>query len=261
MPERPFVGITTLMPGTAASRFDDTGTFASRGSHTPTVILGAMKRFAHRAAARVQLEMARRSTSIGPWCCVPRDRSRLRGSAPRPRPRAGASVFRDQLDHLARRYEVVPCGAPVAASTPDLPADGYRWRSPSTTTCGVIATTLRRRCPSTGLPATFFLTGRTLDGPDPFWWQDLQALADRRPRGLADVRDRLAPQWPWAPRRRASCTTSPDHRRAAAGPEGRRGGTAARRCHRRRADPGLPSGAVPRARGGRIRHRVPHEAP
>ena len=35
--------------------------------------------------------------------------------------------------------------------------------------------------------ATFFLTGASLDGPRPFWWESLDALAARRPLELARV--------------------------------------------------------------------------
>jgi peptidoglycan/xylan/chitin deacetylase (PgdA/CDA1 family) len=38
-----------------------------------------------------------------------------------------------------------------------------------------------------GIPATFFLTGATLDGPAPFWWEDLQALVDSGRLGAGDV--------------------------------------------------------------------------
>jgi peptidoglycan/xylan/chitin deacetylase (PgdA/CDA1 family) len=49
-----------------------------------------------------------------------------------------------------------------------------------------------------GLPATFFLTGRTLDGPSPFWWQDLQAVSSRGESAMNEMRFRLEETWPWA---------------------------------------------------------------
>ncbi len=44
-------------------------------------------------------------------------------------------------------------------------------------------------------PATFFLTGATLDGPSSFWWHDLQQLYQRGGEGWAAVSREFASQW------------------------------------------------------------------
>jgi peptidoglycan/xylan/chitin deacetylase (PgdA/CDA1 family) len=158
-----------------------------------------MRRLAYRSAARVQLEVASRSAgktavvlgyhSVGAVAGDPR-RELV--------PILAAGVFRDQLEHLAQRYEVVALAelqvrqharsagdrVPAALTFDDDLSGHLQFAAPA----------LSER----GMPATFYLTGRTLDGPDPFWWQDLQAIADSGPRGLQDMRDRLATEWPWA---------------------------------------------------------------
>jgi peptidoglycan/xylan/chitin deacetylase (PgdA/CDA1 family) len=47
-----------------------------------------------------------------------------------------------------------------------------------------------------GLPATFFLTGSTLDGPSAFWWQDLQELYSRGGAAWDKVRGEVERRWP-----------------------------------------------------------------
>ena len=49
-----------------------------------------------------------------------------------------------------------------------------------------------------GFRATFFLCGNTLEGPDPFWWQDLQVILNRDLDAWPKLRRRLAQDWQWA---------------------------------------------------------------
>jgi peptidoglycan/xylan/chitin deacetylase (PgdA/CDA1 family) len=112
-------------------------------------------------------------------------------------PTLASSTFREQLEHLASHYEVVPLGQlrerisarrsgdrlPVAITLDDDLASHIEYAAPA--------------LDKLGLPATFFLTGRTLKGPAPFWWQDLQSVADRDNGALNVLRTQLAPRWPW----------------------------------------------------------------
>jgi peptidoglycan/xylan/chitin deacetylase (PgdA/CDA1 family) len=93
-------------------------------------------------------------------------------------PALSPQLFEAQLGHLARLYRVVTCGElqaaattrrrgqrfPVAISFDDDLASHAHHALPA----------LRRR----GLPATFFLSGASLDGPHRFWWERLQAAFD-----------------------------------------------------------------------------------
>jgi peptidoglycan/xylan/chitin deacetylase (PgdA/CDA1 family) len=88
----------------------------------------------------------------------------------------GAADFRRQLQHLAAAYRVVPARDiveaaaerragqrfPVAITFDDDVESHARIAAPALRTARV--------------PATFFLTGRSLDGPAPFWWDDLERV-------------------------------------------------------------------------------------
>jgi peptidoglycan/xylan/chitin deacetylase (PgdA/CDA1 family) len=89
------------------------------------------------------------------------------------------ALFERQLDHLGRRYRVVPASRLQAAAaerrrgrriplaiTFDDDDPGYRKR---------VAPALRRA----GLTATFLLNGGSLERPAPLWWRQLQAAWDR----------------------------------------------------------------------------------
>jgi peptidoglycan/xylan/chitin deacetylase (PgdA/CDA1 family) len=105
-------------------------------------------------------------------------------------PAVGSAVFERQLRHLRRHYRVVPAVEilqavrtrrrgrrfPVAITfDDDLPEH-----------LGAALPALR----NAGVPATFFLTGASLEGPHAFWWEDLQRAIDGRlvePEGVPHV--------------------------------------------------------------------------
>lgn len=99
-------------------------------------------------------------------------------------PSVATAVFTAQLEAIARSYEVV--------RLPDLPSAVQR-RAPGArlpvaltfdddlASHAEIAAPLLERF---GLPATFFLTGATLERPAAFWWDDLQVVFDRDPGQL-----------------------------------------------------------------------------
>jgi peptidoglycan/xylan/chitin deacetylase (PgdA/CDA1 family) len=100
-------------------------------------------------------------------------------------PTMSPEAFDAQLRHLARAYRPVPTGElrrhvatrrrgrriPVAITFDDDHQSNLSGAAP----------VLRRR----RIPATFFLTGSSLDGPHEFWWQTLQRAIDAV--GLEDV--------------------------------------------------------------------------
>jgi peptidoglycan/xylan/chitin deacetylase (PgdA/CDA1 family) len=103
--------------------------------------------------------------------------------------------LRRRLETLGRSCEVVPLAAlrerlhvggprpPVALTFDDDLASHVEVAAPLLRTLG--------------LPATFFLTGASLNGPNPFWWQDLHVLATRHRGEWPATIARLAQEWPW----------------------------------------------------------------
>jgi peptidoglycan/xylan/chitin deacetylase (PgdA/CDA1 family) len=99
----------------------------------------------------------------------------------------GGEAFEQELRHLRRRYRVVP-----AAEILDAARSRRRFqRFPVAITFDDdLASHTRNALPAlrrTGLSATFFLGGASLQQPHAYWWEDLQrALDDRlvRPDGL-----------------------------------------------------------------------------
>ncbi len=93
-------------------------------------------------------------------------------------PALSPRLFEAQLGHLARLYRVVPCRElqeavaarrrgqrfPVAITFDDDLASHAGHALPA----------LR----AAGLPATFFLSGASLESPHRFWWERLQAAVD-----------------------------------------------------------------------------------
>jgi peptidoglycan/xylan/chitin deacetylase (PgdA/CDA1 family) len=154
-----------------------------------------MTGLARRSAARAQLAIARRSAASVGLVLVYHEIRPVAGDHRRDLvPALSVAGFREQLAHMARHYEAVALGdlpsrldaraagdrVPVALTFDDDLACHVEYAAPALA--------------DHDLPATFFLTGRSLDGPDPFWWQDLEALG----RDAAGAR--LAPDWPWARR-------------------------------------------------------------
>ena len=90
------------------------------------------------------------------------------------------AAFERQLQHLRGAYRVV-------AAEELLAAVGRRRRGErfpvAITFDEDLATHVRHALPAlqrSGLTATFFLGGVSLDGPRPFWWEDLQRAVDGR---------------------------------------------------------------------------------
>ena len=90
----------------------------------------------------------------------------------------GAALFEAEMRHLARKYRVV-----AARVLPDAVAARRRGeRFPAAVTfdddlvshVDLALPALRR----TGITATFFLSGASLDRPFAFWWERLQRLVD-----------------------------------------------------------------------------------
>jgi peptidoglycan/xylan/chitin deacetylase (PgdA/CDA1 family) len=103
-------------------------------------------------------------------------------------PNMGVALFEAQIRHLRACYRLVR-----ASELPDAIASRRRGeRLPVAITFdddlashnSVAAPILERL----GAPATFFLTGASLEGPARFWWEDLQAAVDEG-RTPADVLD------------------------------------------------------------------------
>jgi peptidoglycan/xylan/chitin deacetylase (PgdA/CDA1 family) len=99
-------------------------------------------------------------------------------------PAVGSDVFVRQLDHLRRRYRVVPASEILEAARARR-----RWqRFPVAITFDDDLTshaqTAAPAVQRAGLSGTFFLTGSSLDGPHAFWWEDLQRGIDD---GLIDA--------------------------------------------------------------------------
>lgn len=108
----------------------------------------------------------------------------------------GVQVLREQLQHLRRRYEVVSL-----QHLPELVAARQpRGRIPVALTFDDdLASHLRYVAPVLSeleLPATFFLTGASLDEPHAFYWQDLEDLYARGGAHWQQVRREVDRRWP-----------------------------------------------------------------
>jgi peptidoglycan/xylan/chitin deacetylase (PgdA/CDA1 family) len=113
-------------------------------------------------------------------------------------PALGIEMFRAQLEHVGRHYEVVPLRelvkrADERSSGQPLPLaltfdDDLRGHA------SIAAPILEEF----GFPATFFLSGNSLHGPSTFWWQDLQAILNQGTGALSKLQHELAKSWPWA---------------------------------------------------------------
>jgi peptidoglycan/xylan/chitin deacetylase (PgdA/CDA1 family) len=113
-------------------------------------------------------------------------------------PALGADLFRAQLEHLKRRYAVVPLSDLAARAAErergePLPV-ALTFDDDLANHAAVAAPILSEF----GFPATFFLCARSLNGPSPLWLQDLQAILDAGPESWPDLQAQLARDWPWA---------------------------------------------------------------
>jgi peptidoglycan/xylan/chitin deacetylase (PgdA/CDA1 family) len=142
---------------------------------------------------------ARRSNCSGGLILMYHEIAFVAGDARREiAPPLGLDLFRRQLSHLRRHYEVVSLchlqervaqrhsrrRIPVALTFDDDLASHDVHAAPE----------LMRL----GLPATFFLGGRSLHSPSPTWWQDLQAIYDRGDASRHHLWHVLESHCPWA---------------------------------------------------------------
>ena len=95
-------------------------------------------------------------------------------------PALGTGLFEQQLRHLKARYRIVPASELLAAA--HSRRRGQRFPA-SITFDDDLPSHRRTAAPilmRTGVPAAFFACGASLDRPFAFWWERLQAVADRR---------------------------------------------------------------------------------
>jgi peptidoglycan/xylan/chitin deacetylase (PgdA/CDA1 family) len=105
-------------------------------------------------------------------------------------PALATRVFEAQVRDLKRRYRLVRASALPAAARARRRGQRFplaiTFDDDLSSHAHVAAPILRRH----RVPATFFLTGATLDAPRSFWWERLQAAIDR---GLSPADPLLAP--------------------------------------------------------------------
>ena len=162
-------------------------------------MLDAPRKLARRSAAALGGRMSRRSASPVGLILIHHEIAPVQGDpATDLLPALGADLFRAQLEHLQARYEVVPLrelserAAQRSAGDP-LPV-AITFDDDLANHAAVAAPILAEF----GFPATFFLCGRTLEGPSTLWPQDLQAVLDDESQGLEAARSKLGEQWHWA---------------------------------------------------------------
>jgi peptidoglycan/xylan/chitin deacetylase (PgdA/CDA1 family) len=102
-------------------------------------------------------------------------------------PSHGIELFEGQVRHLSRTYRLV-----LADDLPEAVAHRRRGdRFPVAITFDDdLASHVRLALPALlrhGARATFFLTGTTLEGPQPFWWQQLQHALASDPKRLSEL--------------------------------------------------------------------------
>jgi peptidoglycan/xylan/chitin deacetylase (PgdA/CDA1 family) len=113
-------------------------------------------------------------------------------------PALGVDLFRQQLEHLERHYEVVPLRELVTRARSRSSGDRLPVAVTFDDDLSRHATVAAPILEEFGFTATFFLCGNTLKAPSPFWWQDLQVILDRGPDAWASLQRELAETWPWA---------------------------------------------------------------
>jgi peptidoglycan/xylan/chitin deacetylase (PgdA/CDA1 family) len=93
-------------------------------------------------------------------------------------PAVSGRAFAQQLRHVRRHYRVVPPAQLLDAVRSRRRGEQF---PVAITFDDDLASQVRDALPAlrqAGLPATFFLTGASLDGPHSFWWEDLQRAID-----------------------------------------------------------------------------------
>jgi peptidoglycan/xylan/chitin deacetylase (PgdA/CDA1 family) len=179
------------MRRSAAKKRDSSN--AGRGLElTPRLLAG-------RAAAKVLQRRSRRSPRQVGLVLMHHEIAPVQGSRERDIvPALGAELFRAQLEHLRRHYEVVPLGEMVLRVRSRSPGERLPIALTFDDDLSRHASVAAPILAEFGFPATFFLSGNCLLGPAPFWWQDLQQILDRGPEAWSEMQAELAPDWPWA---------------------------------------------------------------
>lgn len=113
-------------------------------------------------------------------------------------PAQGKDVFHGQLKHLSRHYQVVPLRDLVARALERSPGERLPVALTFDDDLSCHASIVAPMLETFSFPATFFLNGNSLNGPSPFWWQDLQVIVNRGPEALSSLRRELADEWSWA---------------------------------------------------------------
>jgi peptidoglycan/xylan/chitin deacetylase (PgdA/CDA1 family) len=113
-------------------------------------------------------------------------------------PALGQDLFRAQLEHLGRHYDVVPLqelrAKAAGRSSGDRIPVALTFDDDLSGHVSIAAPILEEY----GFPATFFLCGNSLQGASPFWWQDLQVILNRSPEAVSEMQRELAREWSWA---------------------------------------------------------------
>jgi peptidoglycan/xylan/chitin deacetylase (PgdA/CDA1 family) len=94
-------------------------------------------------------------------------------------PTVAVADFELQLHLLRRRYKVVPLDELLSAAATRRRGDRVPIAITLDDDLGEHLQTAAPALESAHLPATFFLTGASLETPSPFWWQCLEAMLDR----------------------------------------------------------------------------------
>lgn len=91
----------------------------------------------------------------------------------------GAALFAAELRHLASRYRLVTASELPEAAVERRPGERFpaaiTFDDDTRSHVELVAPLLRSR----GATATFYLTGASLEGSSPFWWERLQAAVAR----------------------------------------------------------------------------------
>jgi peptidoglycan/xylan/chitin deacetylase (PgdA/CDA1 family) len=107
-------------------------------------------------------------------------------------PALSTRLFETQLKHLRTAYRVVPPSQLLDAALERRAGDRFpialTFDDDLRSHVDIVGPALEQA----GLPAAFFLCGASLDASHSFWWEDLQAIADRR--DLPSLRLRSLPE-------------------------------------------------------------------